>query len=229
MLLGQITGAGALGLLLALGAPPVSAETVQVTIMAEGAPSAPVSWSAVPLDLAPDEDVLDAMIMTPESIVGPWQVALLPGDYLISGFAEVDLYELSVTITDQTKQIAVPVLALEPSVALRCAQATGCDFVDPDTGLAAALPQGWAVDVPYRADLGTGALAPEISTVFFEDTFEEGAEDGGAVWFLNPVDWIDDDASPCREVALGRLCTFEQTPEALAAFEVIAPSLRVAP
>ena len=222
MRLGQMMGAVALLLALAVR---VEAQPVQVTITAEGAPAGPVSWSAVPLDLAPDADVLDAMIMTPESITGPWQVALLPGDYLISGFAELDLYELSITITDQTTQIAVPVLALEPSVALRCADAAGCDFADSETGLAVRLPQGWAVDVPYRADLGDGELAPEVSTVFFED----GADDGGAVWFLNPVDWIDDEASPCRAVAPGLLCTFAPTPAALAAFEVIAPSLRVAP
>lgn len=225
MLLGQITGASALGLLLVLVALPASAEPVQVTIFAEGAPTAPVSWSAVPVDLPPDADVLDAMIMTPESITGPWQVALLPGEYLISGFADLDLYEASVTITDQTTQIAVPVLALESAVALRCDQAGGCDFADPDTGLSARIPQGWAVDAPYRADLGDGELAAEVSTVFFEDR----PDDGGAVWFLNPVDWIDDPASPCREVSAGVLCTFEPTPEALAALDVIAPSLRLAP
>ena len=228
MLLGQTTCGRALALVLAVlaaSAPTHAAEPVQVTITAEGTPPGPVSWSAVPLDLAPDVDVLDAMIMTPESIDGPWQVALEPGEYLISGFAERDLYEVSVTITGQTTQIAVPILALEPAVALRCTDAAGCDFADPDTGLTARLPQGWAVDVPYRADLGDGELAPEVSTVFFEDL----AQDGAAVWFLNPVDWIDDPASPCRDVAPGRLCTFEPTPAALAALEVIAPSVRVAP
>ena len=202
------------------GAEPV---TVRITaVVPEGGETRPVSWSAVPLDLPEDADVLDAMIMTPEPVDGPWQVALEPGAYVISGFTEAELYEATAVVTPQTDLIEVPVLSIEQLVALRCA-GVQCDYGDAQTGLQVTLPQGWAVDMPYRADLGDGRLAPEVSTVFFEDV--EG--DGGAVWFLNPVDWIPGDTGPCRTVTLGTLCSFDVSPAAEAAFAVIAPSLRL--
>ncbi|MFN3722359.1 MAG: hypothetical protein ACK4VZ_04885 [Paracoccaceae bacterium] len=201
------------------------AEPVSVRILAmapEGAEMRPVSWSAVPLDLPEDADVLDAMIMTPEPVDGPWQVALEPGSYVISGFTEAELYETNAVVTPQTTLIEVPVLSIEQAVAMRCAEVR-CEYADPKTGLRVTLPQAWAVDVPHHADLGDGMLAPEVSTVFFEDV----AGDGGAVWFLNPVDWITGDTGPCRTVALGNLCSFDLSPAAEAAFAVIAPSLRL--
>ncbi|MFN4155296.1 MAG: hypothetical protein ACK4HF_11635 [Paracoccaceae bacterium] len=203
------------------------AEPVAVSITAlvpEGVEPRRVSWSAVPLDLPEDADVLDAMIMTPEPVAGPWQVLLEPGEYLISGFTEVELYEISAVVTAQTGVIKVPVLDIGPGIALRCTEPR-CDYTDEATGLRLTLPQGWAVDAPYHADLGDGELAEQISTVFFEDV--EG--DGGAVWFLNPVDWITGDTGPCRAVAQGNLCTFDVSPAAEAAFAVIAPSLQLDP
>lgn len=191
-------------------------------VVPEGAETRPVSWSALPLDLAEDADVLDAMIMTPEPVDGPWEVMLEPGEYLFSGFTEVELFEISALVTPQTTEIAVPVLAIEQAVALRCQETETCVYTDAATGLQAVLPKGWAVDVPYHADLGGGEQADEVSTVFFEDV--EG--DGGAVWFLNPLDWITGDTGPCRAVTQGNLCTFEVSPAAEAAFAVIAPSLQ---
>ncbi|MFN4130125.1 MAG: hypothetical protein ACK4GC_09955 [Paracoccaceae bacterium] len=213
-----------LALGLAVLSPVAQAESVAVRVTAvvpEGVEVRAVSWSAVPLDLPEEADVLDAMILTPEPVSGPWRVALEPGRYLFSGFTEVELYEAEALVTAQTADIAVPVLAIEPDVALRCAELR-CDYSDAATGLSVTLPQGWAVDVPYHADLGGGAVAEEVSTVFFEDV--EG--DGGAVWFLNPVDWITGDTGPCRMVAQGNLCTFDVSPAAEAAFAVIAPSLQ---
>lgn len=212
----------ALGLVIA---GPVWAETVSVTIRAVAPVGAPeVSWSAVPMDLPPDADVLEAMIMTPDAIAGPWVVDLTPGPWLISGFTAVDLYEVQATVTPETTVIDVPVLVVEDAIALRCSESATCAYCDPETGLAATLPKGWALERPYRADLGGGTLADAVSTVFFEDI--EG--DGAAVWFLNPVDWVADDSSPCRDVTLGVMCTFDASPAAEAAFAVIAPSLRLA-
>ena len=201
------------------------AEPVTVSIAAvvpEGAIARPVSWSAVPLDLPEEADVLDAMLMSPEPVDGPWQVALEPGNYVISGFTEAELYEISARVSARTTVIEVPVLVIEQAVALRCVDSLTCDFVDEATNLRLTLPKGWAVDAPYFADLGGGKQAKEVSTVFFEDI--DG--DGGAVWFLNPVDWITGDTGPCRTVAVGNLCTFEISPAAETAFVVIAPSLR---
>ncbi|MDO9640443.1 MAG: hypothetical protein Q7J44_18065 [Pseudotabrizicola sp.] len=216
----------AIGLALMLvlpGAAQAAPVAVQVTALApEGAGAGPVSWSAVPLNLPEGADVLEAMIMTEGALDGPWQVMLEPGDYVISGFSEADLYEISIEVTPQTTVIEVPVLAIEPQVALRCTEPR-CDYADAATGLQVTLPQGWAVDLPYHADLGDGDLAPEVSTVFFEDV--EG--DGGAVWFLNPLDWITGETGPCRAVAQGNLCTFDVSAAAELAFAVIAPSLQI--
>lgn len=203
---------------------PVLADPVLVSISAlvpEGGTARPVSWSAVPLDLPEGADVLEAMRMTPEPVEGPWIVALEPGEYVISGFTEVELYERKVEVSADKTLIEVPVLAIEETVVLRCAEAF-CDFADDRTGLRARVPQGWAVDAPYFADLGNGEVAQDISAVFFEDL----TGDGGAVWFLNPVDWITGDTGPCRAVAQGNLCTFDLSPAAEAAFAVIAPSLQ---
>lgn len=220
---GAVVLAGALMLAAAAGAAPV-----QLEVRAEGPDGAEgdaVSWSAVPLDLPEEANVLDAMVMTEAPVQGPWRVALEPGRYLFSGFTPVELYEAEVEVTAEMAEIVVPVLEIAGGVALRCAEAR-CDFADAATGLRVTLPQGWAVDQPYFADLGDGVLAEEISTVFFEDV--EG--DGGAVWFLNPLDWISDETGPCRAVAQGVLCTFDESPAAEAAFAVIAPTLqRVAP
>lgn len=208
-------------------ASPASAEPVSVTIRAilpEGAAEGPVSWSALPLDLPPDADILAAMIMTPEPINGPWRVDLEPGEYLISGFSEVELYESNATITAQTTILEVPVLEIDHSVALRCVDTDTCAYTDEATGLGVTLPKGWAMDTPYHADLGDGEVAAEISAVFFEDS----KGDGAAVWFLNPLDWIIDDNGPCRAVSIGNLCTFDISAAAEAAFSVIAPSLRIA-
>ena len=208
----------------AVVARPAVAEPVAVSVTAvlpDGGEARPVSWAAVPLDLPPSADVLDAMVMTPSPVDGPWQVALEPGAYVISGFTEHDLFEARVTVTAQSAVIEVPLLWIEQRVALRCDEAAGCDFSDADTGLSLTVPQGWAVEVPYFADLGDGEVADQVSTVLFEDI--EG--DGAAVWFLNPEEWIDDDNGPCRPVAVGVMCTFDVSAAAQAAFAVIAPSL----
>lgn len=218
-------GVLALGLMAPL-AQAVGAAPVEVKVMAEvpeGKTALPITWSAVPTNLPPEADVLEAMIITPDTITGPWVVSLDPGEYVISGFTAVDLYEATVTVTEAGGTIVVPILSVEQQVAMTCTDTPTCDYTDTATGLSVTLPQGWALDLPYRADLGDGTQAPEVSTVLFETA--EG--DGGAVWFLNPVDWIEDDNGPCRDVPVGRLCTFDVSAKAEAAFVTIAPSLRL--
>ena len=214
-----------LAVMLAVTGAAAQAEPVAVQVTAlvpEGAQALPVSWSAVPLSLPEGADLLEAMIISQAPLDGPWQVMLEPGEYVISGFSDAELYEISIEVTAQTDVIGVPVLAIEQAVALRCGEMR-CDHVDAATGLRLTLPKGWAVDVPVHTDLGGGMLAEEVSTVFFEDI----GGDGGAVWFLNPLDWISDETGPCRPVAVGNLCTFDLSPAAEAAFAVIAPSLRL--
>jgi hypothetical protein len=210
-----------------LSAPWAWADEVQVTFALEpGHEGVSVSWSATPLDLPPDADILSAMIMEPDPIDGPWQVVLEPGLYLVSAFSETDVFELSVSVTEAPNQsFTVPALDLSQQVAYHCADAPSCRIEDADTGLGFVLPQGWGAEQPYFADLGNGEMAPEISAVFFEEI--DG--DGAAVWFLNPLDWIEDDNGPCVPVSIGTMCSFDIGPAAQAGFDVIAPSLTVGP
>lgn len=182
-----------------------------------------VSWSATPLDLAPDVDVLNAMTMEPDAFAGPWVVVLSPGEYLITAFSEVEVFELTTTLPAEPASQAyeVPILSLEASVAYRCEGADPCAITDASTGLGFTLPGGWAAEQPYFADNGDGSRAKEVSVVFYQDIEDEGA----AVWFLNPVDWVEDEAGPCRDVAAGIMCTFDLGGVAEAGFALIAPSL----
>lgn len=182
-----------------------------------------VSWSATPLDLPADADMLAALIVQPGARPGPWTVALKPGEYLISAFSSTEVFEqpFRVTATAPPGPVLVPPIALAVTVPFRCATAR-CSFVDDATGLAFDLPQGWAAEQPYHADLGGGERAAEVSAVFFQDA--DG--DDAAVWFLNPPDWTPDDSGPCQPVAPGVICSFALTPAATQALKVIAPSLR---
>lgn len=182
-----------------------------------------VTWSAAPLDLPADADMLAALILQPKATAGPWTVALNPGEYLISAFSSAEVFEQQVRVppADGAGVVLVPPLELAVAVPYRCAEAR-CSFVDDATGLAFDLPQGWAAEQPYHADLGAGVQAPEVSAVFFQDV--DG--DDAAVWFLNPPDWTEDDNGPCQPVDLGVMCSFALTPAATAALQVIAPSLR---
>jgi len=219
---------GAMATVIWLMAVSLHAQEVQaVFTLPAGFEDRAVSWSATPLDLSPDADVLDAMMMKPEAATGPWIVVLAPGPYMISAFSEVEVFELTATVAPQpsVQSFEVPVLSLESIVAIRCEGAGPCAFDDPATGLGFDLPGGWAAEQPYFADLGAGEKAKEVSVVFFEDV----TDDGGSVWFLNPVDWVEDDAGPCRDVAAGVLCTFDLGGQAEAGFAIIAPSLTLAP
>ncbi|MCU0817164.1 MAG: hypothetical protein MUF74_12055 [Cypionkella sp.] len=221
------SGIAAVGTL-ALSPAMALAQEVQATFsLPPDHAQTPVSWSATPTDLPEEADVLSAMIMQPDSTPGPWTVTLAPGAYQITAFSEADVFELHVTLpaTPAVQSYEVPPIALGAAVAFRCEEAPSCAFVDPETGLAFALPQGWASEAPYRLDPGAGEPASEVSAVFFEDVEGEDA----AVWFLNPPDWTEEDYGPCREVAAGALCTFDETPSAVAAFAVIAPALSAPP
>ena len=219
--------AGILVALWCVCAGAAQAAEVQATFsLPAGFEDKTVSWSATPLDLGPDADVLSAMIMEPDALAGPWQVVLEPRQYLISAFSEQEVFELTVTVAalPAAQAFEVPLLSLESSVAYKCDGAAACTYSDTATGLGFALPPLWAAEQPFFADLGEGVRAEEVSAVFFEDI--EG--EGGSVWFLNPVDWVEDEAGPCRDVAPGVLCTFDLDGAAEAGFAVIAPSLAVA-
>ena len=205
---------------------PVLAEPVALTIIAmspEGPETRPLLWAAVPMDLPPEAEVLEALVITPSPVQGAWQVALEPGTYTIAGSADGALYETRVTVTAQSARIEVPLLSIEDHVALRCDGLAPCDYADPRTGLRLTVPPGWAVETPFIPGEGDVSAGAQVSTVLFQDS-----PDGAAVWFVNPESWIGDDNGPCRPVAVGRMCTFEITEMAEAAFAVIAPSLRLA-
>lgn len=184
-----------------------------------------VSWSATPLDLPEGADMFAAMVMQPDPAAGPWVVFLDPGTYQITAYSEADLFETTVTIsTNPAQDYDVPPLVLERPEAFRCDTDAPCDYKDDGTGLIFTLPGHWAAEMPFRLDLGGGQLADEISAIFYQDVDTEG----GGAWFLNPVEWGEGDISgPCEDVPLGQLCTFDKSDQAMAAFAILAPSLRI--
>lgn len=204
-----------------LAAAAARAEEVTFSLPPDHADAA-VTWAATPLNLPPDADVLQSMVMETEARSGPWLVTLDPGPYVVTAFSGADLFELEVTVTAGAAQsYEVPPLSLSTEIPFRCTEGASCDFVDAETGLAFTLPQGWAAERPYRFDEGGGPQTEALSAVFFEDIEGEGAN----VWFLNPPEWDVEESGPCRDHALGALCTFDLTPGAEAAYGVIAPSL----
>lgn len=183
-----------------------------------------VTWSATPTDLSADVDLLEAMVVEAEPMAGPWAITLEPGAYLVSAFSEVEVFEAEIRIVAGTAQAyEVPPLLLETAIPFRCTDAPRCSFKDDPSGLLFDLPQGWAAEKPYHFELDDGAQAPELSAVFFEDIEGDGAD----VWFLNPPEWMVEENGPCQEGDLGPLCTFDLSPDAQAAFAIIAPSLRI--
>lgn len=184
-----------------------------------------VTWSATPLSLPDGADVLAALVIEPSARPGPWIIALEPGVYLISAYSETTLFEATVTIAPdgQMRHEILPLAMAQPTP-YRCPGTEICAFVDPPTGLAFSLPPGWAAEPPGYFDFGDGQTSDQISAVFYEDSGGEGE----LVWFLNPQEWHSDENGPCREIALGALCTYEETEEALAALHVIEDSLSLA-
>lgn len=216
----RLWGAGVLALIAGMAA----AEPVKVTIrpvpeFTEGS----FQWEAFPFAL--DSGVISMDVQTSGgTIPGDWSVPLEPGIWLVTGFGEMAVLFGEVKVSAAGEVFEIKPEEPIPPPPFRCPDvAEGCVFRDPATLIEFRLPQGWAADQPYHADLGDGTLAPEVSTVFFE----EMAAEGGEAWFLNPVDWIVEEAGPCRETALGNLCAYgEASPAAEAAFDVLAPSLR---
>lgn len=204
----------------------VLAAPLEVTISAQlpaGLTAEPpaISWSATPLDLPEDADILAAMVFTPEPVQGPWLASLEPGHYQISGFSEIGVFETEFQLNAVGPiSLSVPEVVAQDRVVFHCAEGVSCAYNDPATGLELHLPKGWALEQPEHLP----GMGQKISSVFFEESEAEGA----GVWFLNPDEWFEEDNGPCWEVSLGEMCTFEETESAKFAFEIIAPSLRLA-
>lgn len=212
-----------LAVALGLGAGSAVAEDVSaVFAVPEEFAELPVTWSATPTDLPPEADLLKAMVFEEEARTGPWTVNLKSGTYLVSAFSATEVFELSVTVTEDMGVVTIPPMQLSPNIPFRCNE-TICSYSDEVTGLQFALPNGWAAEQPYRVDPADGDQSLEISAVFFEDR----QDDGAAVWFLNPAEWFIDENGPCQEVSIGVVCTFEITESAKQALQTIAPSLSI--
>lgn len=214
---------GAVFVTIALVQPVFASEVTVSFVLPAAAKDMAATWSATPTNLPEEADILSAMVMEDEPRVGEWQVALEPGPYMISAFTDVDVYELNLDITDQDqgKVIEIPAIDYTQQIPYRCEGPAPCAYEDADTGLSFTLPAGWSSEQPYFPEIGRGELSADVSAVFFEHV--EG--DGGSVWFLNPIDWHDEEMGPCVDVDLGVMCTFEQSQGSEAAFSVIVPSL----
>lgn len=201
---------------------PVLAEPVEVSLAAPPELAAEaVAWEAFPLALGEGVGEV-APVSSGGPVTGPWIVALEPGDWQVTGLAGEVFLNAQVTIAAEGESFVV---AAEPPPAgppYLCQGDAPCSYVDAATGLAFALPPGWAAAQPTGS--ADGAVDGKPWALFFEPV--EGV--GGAAWELNPSSWTEF-AGPCREVALGQLCTpdvdTEVDPAAEAAFAVIAPSL----
>ena len=203
---------------------PVFAQEVTVSfVLPAAAKDIPATWSATPTNLPEDADILSSMVLEDEPKVGEWQVALAPGPYMISAFTDLDVYELNLDLSaaDQGKVIEVPAIVFSQNIPYRCEGPESCTYEDSDTGLSFALPAGWSAEQPYFPEIGKGEVAADVSAVFFEHV--DG--DGGAVWFLNPIDWHDEEMGPCVDIDLGVMCSFDQSDAAQKAFSIIVPSL----
>lgn len=210
-----------LAALLLLGTAAL-ADPVEVTVRPAGdLAGQPFQWEAYPLDL-PDAEVEAAIAASGGAVAGDWTVALEPGLWQVSGFGDAGVLSGTISVAEAGAVFEIAEQEEIPPPPYPCPDiAEGCLYSDAETLIEFRVPLGWAADQPMHFDLGDGTLAPEVSMVFFEGA---GAE-GGEVWFLNPMDWSEE-LGPCRETALGNLCTFSVNAESDAAFAVIAPSLR---
>jgi len=203
----------------AVMAPDAAAQPVAVTIRpAAPASPAPVSWSATPLDPAPDAPEAVAM---PEAISGPWAVQLAPGRWRVEGVAGDGMYYAAeITVTDAAGQVFdIPVGfesegmgedAPPPAV-------PGTPFRDAATGLSLSLPEGWQVTEVFLAETAAGVVAAMPTATF--------TGPGGRMLVLNPLQWLDSNGI-CHEGPLGPLCIFgAEDAETAAAVGAILPSL----
>lgn len=199
------------GLLAVLAPAEAMAEFMADVTVAppEGQGDMSVQWSALPLGGQQADPV------TSEPSQGPWQTSLVPGIWLIHGqTADGQGFETIVTLVPgENPQVMVPPTENLVQIAYRCPGPDSCALVDPATTLAFTLPPHWAAE-----PLTMGATGPVGG--FFEMT-----DESGAYWALNPADWGD--AGPCRPVAVGQLCTFEESRAAIDGFETLGPSLKL--
>ncbi|MBK6467278.1 MAG: hypothetical protein WAT25_01210 [Paracoccaceae bacterium] len=210
-----------LAICLALIGGSALAEPVEVSFTAPAAlADAPVFWEALPIDITGTEGEVFP-VASDEGITGPWTVALEPGLWQVTGLAGADFLNGQVTVAAAGESHEIAIEPPLPPPPYACPDVVVCHFTDSQTLIGFDLPQGWAADQPFVADLGGGVTADRVSVVFFEDA--EG--EGGEAWFLNPAEWYDE-IGPCREVALGNLCTQNLGEVSEGAFQIIAPSLR---
>lgn len=219
----MIGRSGILALLLATAAGMAMAEPVEVRFAPpEAMAEVPVMWEAMPIDIPEATEELP-IVGSGNPVTGPWMVALEPGTWQVNGWTDAAFLTGQFTVTKDSATFDVALQEPLPPPPYRCTEGKSCTYQDPATGLSFSIPVGWATNQPTKADLPDGAKADQVTVVFFEDVKAEGGE----AWFLNPTEWSDAFGA-CREIALGRLCSFSATPASEAAFAIIEPSLKLA-
>ena len=117
---------------------------------------------------------------------------------------------------------ADPDVGMSVDTAFACPADNGvpCFFDDPATGLAFALPTGWAADIPTREAATAGGQPSVVRVTFFSMT------DPVETVVLNPRQWIAMNG-PCLEIQPGSLCYFESdSAELIRAVEVLSRGIR---
>ncbi len=203
--------------------PEPASALVPVTLRTAPAAPDPVSWSATPLDPAPETapDTAPEAVAMPEAFAGPWQAELSPGRWRIEGLAESGMaYTAEITVTEAAGQVFdipvgfesdgmgedAPAIPASPGTA-----PLGSPVTDAATGLSLSLPEGWHLTEAFRAETAAGVAATAPTATF------TGPD--GRMIVLNPLQWLESNG-PCQDSPLGPLCVFgtadEQTTAAMA-------------
>lgn len=181
-------------------------------------------WAAIQL---PDGEVQ----RTPDDINDPWEVTLVPGQWLITSVAwgaeGEGLAEVVDVTGPGTVEIGQPTYSVgpytdQPPFHRQCMGADPCVYHDEISGLRMVMLPGWLMQDPYSLTTAAGEGADLPSTLF--GTTGTGSEPLVA---LNPRQW-DAMLGPCEETAAGQLCRMADMPgDALAGYRAIAATLRV--
>jgi Ca-activated chloride channel family protein len=181
-------------------------------------------WAAIPL---PDGEALRSDGETG----GPWEVMLMPGQWLLTAIASGADGEGLATVVDIGTEGAIevgqPTFDIAPFTDLppfhrQCMGTAPCTYHDAFSGLRIVMLPGWLMQDPYPMTTAAGEGGSLPSTLF--GTLGTGSTPLAA---LNPRQW-DSMLGPCEETAAGQLCRMADMPtDMLAGYRVLAATLRV--
>lgn len=161
----------------------------------------------------------------------PWEVALTPGQWLITAIASGADSEGLAAVVDITAagpiEVGQPTFATTPVTDVppfhrACLGAAPCVYHDEVSGLRMLLMPGWLMQDPEPLTTAAGEGSGQPWSLF--GTTGTGS---APLVALNPRQW-DAMLGPCEDTAAGPLCHMADIPDtALSGFRVIAATVRV--